>query len=165
MPVERSAGAVIFRKTQSGKEYLLLQHPDKESRRVIKPTAGLNASRRPTSKAGLGHWDFPKGHLEKREETLDAVRREVKEETGLTRLHIIPGFKVTIRYFVNYDNQKRLKFVAFFLAETRQKKVTISWEHQDFAWLPFEEACERLTYANAKKVLTSAHHFISRKDL
>lgn len=151
MLVERSAGAVIFRKTQSGKEYLLLQHPDKEGKRATKPAAG--------------HWDFPKGHLEKGEETLDAVRREVKEETGLTRLDIIPEFKATIRYFVNYDNQKRLKFVAFFLAETRQKKVTISWEHQNFAWLPFEEARKRLTYANAKKVFSSAHHFISKKGL
>lgn len=151
MPVERSAGAIIFRETKKGKEFLLLQHPDKENKRVSKPIAG--------------HWDFPKGHIEPHETTEETVRREVREESGITKLEFIPGFKETIRYFVNYNGTKRLKFVAYFLARTTQKKVTISREHQGFAWLPYEQAYERLTYANAKHILKSADDFISKKGL
>ena len=151
MPVERSAGAVIFRDEKSGCKYLLLNHfPGKYSR---------------NRKDKAGHWDFPKGHIEKGEKTLDTVRREIKEETGISRINIVPVFKETIRYFVGPKGDRRLKFVAFFLGRTKQKKVTISHEHQGFAWLPFEEAHKLLTYPNSKKILKKAHEFISRKNI
>ena len=148
MPVERSAGAVIFRDTKKGRAYLLLHHKDEDNKRVHKLTAG--------------HWDFPKGHIEKGEKTEDTVRREVQEETGISRLAFVPEFKETIRYFVNYNGMRRLKFVAFFLARTRARKVIISWEHQGYAWLAYEKARPRLTYENAKRVLERAHQFLMR---
>lgn len=149
MPVERSAGAVVFRDTKKGRVYLVLQHPGGTNRRVSRPTA-------------TGHWDFPKGHIEKGEKTEDTVRREVKEETGIRRITFIPGFKETIRYFVNYDGAKRLKFVAFFLAITRETRVIISPEHQAYAWLDFPHAYRRLTYANAKAILKKAEAFLAK---
>lgn len=172
--VERSAGAIIFRTTKKGPEYLLLQHPDRDNQRVSKPARG--------------HWDFPKGHIEKGEKTEDAVQREVREETGVVGFKIIPGFKETIRYFVNpvrnkrskvsphappyrisngvnYHTARHLKFVAFFLGKTASKKVIISWEHQGYAWLSFEEAYTRLTYANAKEILKKADQFIREKSV
>jgi len=150
MPVERSAGAVIYRATKKGKEYLLLHHRQNEK-----------TKRRDVD----GHWDFPKGHLEKKEKTEDTARREIKEETGITNLIFIPGFKETIHYFVRHETEKRLKFVAFFLVKTNKGKVRISWEHQGYAWLPFKEAYELLTYKNAKDVLKKAHNFLSKKGL
>ncbi|TSC78157.1 MAG: ADP-ribose pyrophosphatase [Parcubacteria group bacterium Gr01-1014_33] len=72
MPIERSAGAVIFRETKKGREYLLLQHTDEADKK--------------TGKSKLGHWDFPKGHIEKGETTEKTVRREVKEETGVAKM-------------------------------------------------------------------------------
>ena len=110
-----------------------------------------------------GHWDFPKGHIEKGEKTEDAVRREVKEETGLDRVEIILGFKETIRYFVNYKNgTKNLKFVAYFLARTARDGVKISWEHKAYKWLPFAEAYQTITYKTSKDVLKKAHGFLSK---
>jgi len=156
MPVHRSAGAIIFRETKKGKslrqaqgkEFLLLHYPSITAR----GTQG-------------GHWDFSKGHIEKREKTEDAVKREVKEETGISDLEIIPGFKETIRYFVNYGGKKSLKFVAFFLAQTNQEKVILSWEHQGYVWLPYEEAYKKITYTNAKQMLNRAHDFLLEKDV
>ena len=147
MPVERSAGAVIFRESGKGREYLLLQHhemPDKK--RASRPISA-------------GHWSFPKGHVEKGETTEETVRREVQEETGIAKIDFIPGFKETIRYFVNYDGKKRMKFVAFFLAQTHQEKITVSFEHQGFAWLSYEEAYKTLTYRSDKKTLQAAEQF------
>ena len=151
MPVERSAGAVIFRIARKKKEFLLLHHPPMQNSRV--------------TKSADGHWDFPKGHIEPGEKTEDTVRREVSEETGIAKIELIPGFKETIRYFVNYDGTKRLKFVAFFLARAREKKVVISHEHQGYAWLPYEEAYQKLTYQNAKGVLGKAYHFLLENGL
>lgn len=141
MPVIRSAGAVVFRETNKGREYLLIQH-------------------RPP----YHHWDFPKGHIEKGEKTEEAVRREIKEETGISEIEIISGFKETIRYFVKYTGEKSLKFVAYFLAKTNEKKVKISSEHEDFIWLGFPEAQERITYATSKKVLEKADEFLEKSS-
>lgn len=152
MPVERSAGAVIFRETKKGREYLLLQHaPDK--------------SHYPLPRHPAGHWDFPKGHIEKGEKTEDAARREVREETGLSHIGLISGFKGTIRYFVLVNKEKRLKFVAFFLARADKGRVKLSFEHQDFLWLSYKEAHQKLTYANAKQVLKSAESFLRKSAL
>lgn len=146
MPVIRSAGAVIFRETKNGVEYLILHYPPMPAGRTVT--------------SADGHWDFPKGEIEKGEKTEEAVRREVVEETGITDIKIIPGFKETIRYFVKYGEERQLKFVAFFLAETAQRKVKISWEHLGHTWLPYEEAYKRVTYTNAKNVLKKAHNFL-----
>lgn len=54
MKKEKSAGAVII----NDKKVLLLHYSS-------------------------GHWDFPKGHIEKGETELETAKREVKEETGL----------------------------------------------------------------------------------
>ena len=150
MPVERSAGAVIFRESKDGREYLLLHHQSVDNKRASRPVS-------------TGHWSFPKGHVEKGETTTDTVRREVKEETGIKKLEFIPNFKETIRYFVNYDGQKRLKFVAFFAAKTNQQKVTISFEHQGFAWFSYEDAITTVTYRSDKQVLKAAEAFIAKK--
>lgn len=150
MPVERSAGAVIFRDSQKGREYLLLHHQPMGTARASRP-------------ASMGHWSFPKGHVEKGETTERTVRREVKEETGIAKFEFIPNFKHTIRYFVNYDGEKRMKFVAFFLCSTKQKKVTISSEHQGYKWLFYEQAIQTITYASDKQVLKAAEMFFSKQ--
>lgn len=147
---ERSAGAVVFRKTKSGRVYLLIQHPGK-----------LNGS---VHKLTQGHWDFSKGHIEADEKIEDTAKREILEETGIKRIALAPGFKETIRYFVDYGVGKRLKFVVFFLAETKQKRVTLSFEHQAYVWLPYEETRQRLTYQNARRVLTAAEKFLKKYD-
>lgn len=136
MPVERSAGAIIFR--EEGKEllYLLLHY-------------------------GEGHWDFPKGHVEPGEKTEETVRREVQEETGMTQLDFVSGFNETIRYFFMSNKKRVLKFVAYRLARTSQKEVTLSFEHTSSAWLPFSEAMKRVTFATSRKVLGKAHRHLN----
>lgn len=143
MPVERSAGAIIFRREKNKILYLILHYPG-VSHRTHKD-----------------YWDFPKGHIEKGEKEIDTAKREVFEETGLKDIKIIPGFKETIKYFFNFKNQKILKFVTFYLAETFEKKVKISKEHMGFDWLPFEEAKTKLTFENAKKLLEKANAFLN----
>ena len=59
MAFEKSAGAVLLRRKAGQIEYFLLNYPSKKG----------------------GHWDFPKGHIEKGETEIETVRREVKEET------------------------------------------------------------------------------------
>jgi len=144
MPVEKSAGAVIFRKEEDEIYYLLLHYP--------------GASHR----AKNDYWDFPKGHIEKGEKIEETVKREVFEETGLKDIKILPGFKETIKYFFKFRGKNILKFVTFFLAEAKEKDVKISFEHIGYEWLTFEEAMERLNFKNTKKILEKANDFLKK---
>ena len=140
MQKEKSAGAIIFRMEKGKPLYLLLRYPSVKSKKE--------------------YWDLPKGHMEKGEEERDTVIREVREETGLQDIEIFDGFRKEIRYWFQAKGQKISKTVAFYLAQTRQKKVTISVEHLGFLWLGYEEAREKLTYENAKQVLREARDFL-----
>lgn len=156
--MERSAGAVIFykNKKKGTREYLLLHYPKLES-----PKEGLPAQAR---RAKAGHWDFPKGHIEKGERELEAMSREVREETGISQLTIVPGFRKTIRYFFQKEGKKVFKEVVFYLAQVKTKKIELSFEHLGFRWIPFEKALKKVTYKNAKEILQKVHEFLERVD-
>ena len=84
MPIEKSAGAIIFRKENNNFFYLLLHYPS-------------------SAKAPKEYWDFPKGHIEKGEDEIKTVKREVEEETGLKDIKIIEGFREWIKYFFKFE--------------------------------------------------------------
>jgi bis(5'-nucleosidyl)-tetraphosphatase len=135
MPREISAGAVVFRRARLGPEFLLLHY-------------------------GLGHWDFVKGNIEKGEEEKETVRREIEEETGITRVTFANGFRETIRYFYRWKGENIFKIVLFYLVETRQKRVRLSHEHVGYDWLSYRKTLERLTFKNSRDVLKKVHEAI-----
>jgi bis(5'-nucleosidyl)-tetraphosphatase len=142
MPVERSAGAVIFRKEADRPLFLLLYYPSISHR------------------ADKNYWDFPKGHIEKEEKAEQAAKREAEEETGLKDVRIVGGFKELVKYFFRFQGKNILKFVTFYLAETKTKNVEISGEHIGYQWLSYEEAMEQLAFPNAKDILKKANQFL-----
>lgn len=114
---------------------------------------------------GAGHWDFPKGKLEKGETKQEAALRELMEETGLTA-QLDNNFEETFQYiFTDYDQQLAQKTVYFFVGKTQSKSVTLSHEHTDYKWLPYNDALEQLTYDNAKKLLEKAHQYILQTNM
>ena len=129
---ERSAGAVVF--NTKTKKYLLLHYP-------------------------IGHWDFPKGHVEKGEKDVDAAKREIFEETGL-EIEILFGFNEIIKYHFKEQGVLIEKKVVYFLGITEKEEIKLSYEHDGYAWLNYKDALERLTYDSSKKVLMKAHLFL-----
>ena len=147
MPIEKSAGAVIFIKQDDKILFLLLHYPTSASKRTNKD-----------------YWDLPKGHIEKGETLEETVRREVEEETGLGNIQILPEFKETIKYFFRWEEKNVMKFVTFFLAQVDRKEVEISSEHIGFDWLPFQGAIKRLKFKNAREILKKADDYLTKKN-
>lgn len=137
------AGFVVFRKTEEGNKYLLLYRRGE-------------------------YWNFPKGHFEEGEKSLDTAFREVQEETGLkkTDLQVIPGFRAYEKFHFYSGNEKIYDTVILYLAETTQAQVTISpREHSGYAWFLYPDAIKILRrYTETRKVLRQAHSFIRGKN-
>ncbi len=133
---EKSAGAVVFRLENNQRFYLLLHYTG-------------------------GHWDFPKGNIEKGETEEQTTKREIQEETGITDTIIAHDFKEKIKYFYRREGQQIVKEVIYFLAETKIIDVKVSFEHVGFEWLPFGGALEKITFKNSKEVLKKAEEFLS----
>lgn len=80
------------------------------------------------------HVDFPGGEVEPDEPHIEAVRREIREETGLD----IPLVNIQQVYLKQLADD--LTHVLF-LASTpdRKPEVELSWEHSGFEWIPFDQ--------------------------
>jgi hypothetical protein len=50
---------------------------------------------------------------------------------------------------------------VFYLIETLESDVKLSYEHVGYAWLDYEKALEKLTFPNAKKVLEKARSHLA----
>jgi len=137
--MEKSCGIVLF----FSDEFLIIQHST-ESNEV------------------KGHWDFPKGHVEDDETELETATRELQEETGIDNFKLIDNFRHKITYNIHKNNGLIPKEVIFFLAESSTKSIQLSSEHQNYSWLNFDLAHDRLTYANAKEVLVKAKTFLEQ---
>lgn len=115
-----------------------------------------------------GHWDFPKGHVEKGETEKQTLRREIMEETGISMLEVIPRFKRFVFYFYQAKRKERAeriesgrstnvaKIVVYYLTKTDEKSISISDEHVNFKWMEQDEALRRITFPQSKKVLLAA---------
>ena len=110
-----------------------------------------------------GHWDFPKGNIENGESEIDTIKREIMEETGIIDIKFMDGFRQQISY--RYKKKFKLvnKSVIYYIVETKSNKVVLSFEHVDFAWLNFNDALNRLSFDNSKKILKNANEFLSTR--
>jgi 8-oxo-dGTP pyrophosphatase MutT (NUDIX family) len=107
-----------------------------------------------------GHWDFPKGNKEKGENDEDTALREIIEETGITDITILKGFKKELFYKYKRNNELISKRVIYFLAKVKMTNVILSHEHVDFEWLQYADALRRLTYNNSKQLLIEGYRFL-----
>ena len=71
-----------------------------------------------------GHWDFPKGNIEKGETEIETVFREVSEETGIKDIQILDGFRQQITYKYRKKSKLVNKTVFIILQKHLHEKLS-----------------------------------------
>ena len=129
---EVSAGGVVYRVCDGGPLFLLIRDSYK-------------------------NWGFPKGHLEPGEMPDAAALREVGEETGLASVEL-RGAIETIDWYFRFRGRLIHKVCYFYLMETGSESTCPQLTEGITAcrWLPFDEAVQLVSYANARTVLQRA---------
>jgi 8-oxo-dGTP pyrophosphatase MutT (NUDIX family) len=130
-----SAGGVVYRWEKEKPLFLLL---GSEKRRV---------------------WCLPKGLIEPNEDEITTAMREVREETGVSRVKI-KGKIGAIKYQFPFRTRTYDKTVHFFLFETDQADSKVGNEHDFMEWMPYDRALGTLSYPNEKEMLSKAWSMI-----
>ncbi len=134
---ERSCGAIVFREVNGIRRVLLVQH-------------------------GVGHWSFPKGHVEAGETDHETAIREVKEETGIDIAITSPFLRESTYSPIPHV----YKTVVFFLGNYQGGQITPQLsEVQRVSWLTPEECNSLLVFDRDREIFADALAFIDGKDI
>ena len=104
-----------------------------------------------------GHWDLPKGKLEKYETKKDAALREVEEETGIRNLVLGKKICITNHVYKNKSGKRHIK-KSYWYHMTAPKMDLIPQIEEDITeakWMTMESfnSRERVVYSSIIKVL------------
>ncbi len=114
--------------------------------------------------ASHGTWGFPKGHVEPGESEQQAALRELKEETGVEKIFIHPGFRMDDSYSFASDSRIIDKDVVYFLGRAPSTDIRISKEHSESRWGRAPELMPLLRHANLREGLREALIFIEENQ-
>lgn len=112
--------AAILENTNSGKILLLKRSPKKDYAPNI--------------------WEENTGRMNQFEEPLEALKRELKEETGITDFEIVKP--IAVRHFFRGVEKlaENEMIIIVYWCKTSQDDIKLSWEHTEYKWLTSEEA-------------------------
>jgi 8-oxo-dGTP pyrophosphatase MutT (NUDIX family) len=128
---ELAAGAVVVE--PKARRYLLLHEPAEE------------------------RWCFPKGHVEPGETLLEAARREVSEECGLTDLDFREELgEVAYRFYQPRRGRNVFKTSVYFLAFAIKTETTLESTFDEARWESAPAAERLLKFENDRRMLAAA---------
>ncbi len=109
-------------------------------------------------------WEFPKGGLEPNETINQAVKREIKEETGQSPTNI-KDHKISGKYKYKKQFADRKNMIGqtykLFSVELKNKKIKLDkLEHSDYKLVPYKKALKLSTYPNQRKCLRIVNKFL-----
>ncbi len=138
---EPTSGGIVFRHGSDGLEILLIQ--DAKDR-----------------------WTIPKGHIEEGETAVQAARREIGEEAGLTEIDML-GWLGKIHFRYRRVDRLVLMTTQIYLVRVRTDGNEIQKEEwmKGIKWFPFTEALDLIEYEDIAKLMLKAKARIREEKL
>jgi 8-oxo-dGTP pyrophosphatase MutT (NUDIX family) len=133
-----SAGIVVYRLCDGRREYLIIRNRK-------------------------GHWDFPKGKQEPGETVLETAMRELYEETGLTVANPYGPLQPISWTFKERGIAYHKQGIFFIGRVDEYAAVTLSPEHDQFLWLAYAQACEKLHHRTSQTLLAEVQGTIEHE--
>lgn len=90
-----------------------------------------------------GHLDLPGGNLDNQESEIEAVVREISEETTL----VVDSTKLTKAFVKSYEHVDHILYIA--QINENDPQITLSWEHSGYKWFTKEELLKEIVPADA----------------
>jgi ADP-ribose pyrophosphatase YjhB (NUDIX family) len=107
-------------------------------------------------------WSLPKGHIDPGENALDAAKREIYEESGISDLELIRELGTYERHKIGVDggdDRSELKAITMFLFRTKEKSLRpIDPHNPEAKWVERAKVAPLLTHEKDKE-------FFERVDL
>lgn len=102
-----------------------------------------------------GTWQMVSGGIEDGETASKAALREIQEETGLIPQALYSADAVETFFMQGND---KITFVPVFVAFVENQNVSLSpKEHDAYEWLSYENARDRLVWAEQRRVFCHIH--------
>src|ERR1044072_3011608 len=100
-------------------------------------------------------WSLPKGHLEEGDAPCEAGRREIHEETGVSRLDLVRPLGSYSRHRLGADggeDKSELKTIHLFLFKTDTMELApLDADQPEARWVEREAVADMLTHAKDKE--------------
>jgi 8-oxo-dGTP diphosphatase len=92
------------------------------------------------------YWDIPGGRIEEGEQILEVLKREIEEETGITKIHGPELFTVVIsNHEIPFEDKiLGLVLIVYKVNIPKNSKIKLSDEHTAYEWVDKAEAAKRL---------------------
>ena len=113
-------------------------------------------------RASDGGWELPGGRLDRREDAVEGLTRELREETSLDPEIVGPVDTVA---WVNDDGNGR--FGVYYYCRSARETVSLSAEHNAAAWESVQAATSRLSdpQTAAVEAVVVRHRHVSDRDV
>ena len=104
-------------------------------------------------------WSLPKGGIEENENTLEAAKREIAEESGVMDLEYVKELGSYERYKISKDggeDRSQLKKIYMFLFRTKQNELKpTDPANTEARWLDTDDVEKQLTHQKDKEFFRS----------
>ena len=124
---------------------------------VFRPSAAGASFLIVQSRSDPTHWVLPKGHIDPGETAETAAAREVREEAG------VDGEIVDVVGDSNFVARRGPGRVRFYLM--RERGAVPAIEDRQIAWLPYQKARARLTFADQRELVDLAHRMLGTRTV
>jgi 8-oxo-dGTP diphosphatase len=109
----------------------------------------LLLKRAPTSDYLPGIWEDLGGRIKQFEEPEEALRREVKEETGL-EIEILKPLTIFHDYRGERVPENEMLIITYW-CKTHSDQVVLSEEHTDYQWISLKEALNLVEHEGVRR--------------